>query len=203
MKKLYWTLVAPLAAGLALAANPAASAQPKSVDCIGTLAPGIYVNVTVPRNQHCTIPGVPEGVNITGNVSVAAGATLITNNRANIDGNILATEGGFLNINNATVGGNIILNGTIGGILVQAMRIGGHLQISNATGGIALAVISNTVTGNVVVLTNSTNGPHIGDNTIGGNLVCAGNTPPPDNIISGMTSPNNVAGNKSGQCAQL
>jgi hypothetical protein len=91
MKKLYWTAGATFVVGLVFAAGPA---DAQTTACTGTLAAGSYVNVSVPKNQSCTIPTAPE-VTVTGNVSVTSGAELTINIGGIVDGNIQST-GAFL-----------------------------------------------------------------------------------------------------------
>jgi len=207
MKNLRLTL-AILAVGLVLAAGPA-SAQ--TTICTGTLAAGTYTNVNVPRNASCTI-GSP--VTITGNVIAASGASLMTATGlvtppgVHISGNVVSEDALTVTLAAVTVGGNVALQGTVGEVEVVATSISGNLQISGTSAGPIFAE-SNTVTGSVVVDNNATAGAlsnRIDDNTIGGNLVCMSNTPPPTDIVvipPPTPRPNAVGGNKVGQCAGL
>ena len=71
MKRFSWRLTI-LAAALA-ACTDSASAQ--TTNCSGTLAPGTYLNVTVPANTTCVL--LDSGiVTVTNNVVVESGATL-------------------------------------------------------------------------------------------------------------------------------
>jgi hypothetical protein len=66
--------------------------------------------------------------------------------------------------------------------------------------------VDNTVVGNNVLVSNNTTtgtAPNdlIAKNTIGGNLTCVGNAPPPTDF--GPPNANIVTGHKVGQCAGL
>src|SRR5262249_48312394 len=63
--------------------------------CTGTLPPGTYQNVTVPAQATCNINGSDI---ITGNVTVATGATL-TSFGASIGGNLQADHAQFISVN--------------------------------------------------------------------------------------------------------
>jgi hypothetical protein len=71
MKKLYSTIVATFAVGLALAVSPAMAQR--NVNCTGTLPAGTYNNVNVPTNASCTFA---SPITVLGNVTVGSGATL-------------------------------------------------------------------------------------------------------------------------------
>ena len=73
----------------------------------------------------------------------------------------------------------------------------GNLTMDNNTAG--SEVVLNQISGNANVSGNSGSAPLVGDNTIGGNLRCFNNSPPPTNF----GSPNTVSGKKQGQCAGL
>jgi hypothetical protein len=147
-------------------------------------------------------------VTVTGNVSVASGASLTMNPGAIVDGNIQSADAVGVDLEEAMVGGNVILTGTSGAVYLHEMTIGGHVQVSYSPSG-SVDVIFNQVTGNVLVLSNTSTSnlpfaksPVIADNTLGGNLVCTGNTPPPNDILYGAPFPN-TAVNGIGQCAGL
>ena len=205
MKKLYWALVATFAAGLALANSPA-HAQPNAT-CTGTLAAGTYNNVNVPPNAACT---VAAGVTVEGNVTVAAGASLtVATTFPTIVGNVQATGAAGVELFGATVDGNVVLTGTGGsGVFIESTFIGGHLSVSNTTMGL-LAIIFNDLSGNVLVASNTptasfsnTMSPTVAGNMIGGNLVCTGNTPAANDVVT-TPDANTVTGNKVGECAGL
>jgi len=192
MKKLYWTL-AVLAGGLALATGPARA----QTICTGTLAAGAYTNVSVPKNAVCVL-GV--GVTVTGNVTVASGAAMGIHG-ATVNGSVLSNDANTVDLELAHVGTNVSLVGTtIEAVAIESM-IGGNVQIIGNTAGSEIFVRGSTVTGNVLLQSNTTAAGEdlIPGNTIGGNLTCVGNAPPPSN----EGSPNNVSGNEVGQCAGL
>ncbi len=204
-KPFSWSLIGIGAIGAIGLANPA-FAQPNAV-CTGTLAAGTYNNVSVPANATCTFA---SGVTVQGNVTVAAGASLIADSVfPTIDGSVLAANAAGVELLGATVEQNVVLTGTSGLVLVESVGIGGHLTVSYSTIG-PVAIVFNTITGNVLVSSNTptasfagTPSPAVGGNTISGNLVCVGNTPAANNVVSGTPSPNTVAGNKVGECAGL
>jgi hypothetical protein len=204
-KPFSWSLIGIGAIGAVGLANPA-FAQPNAV-CTGTLAAGTYNNVSVPANATCTFA---SGVTVQGNVTVAAGASLIADSVfPTIDGSVLAANAAGVELLGATVEQNVVLTGTSGLVLVESVGIGGHLTVSYSTIG-PVAIVFNTITGNVLVSSNTptasfagTPSPAVGGNTISGNLVCVGNTPAANNVVSGTPSPNTVAGNKVGECAGL
>jgi hypothetical protein len=102
-------------------------------------------------------------------------------------------QGQFVSV---TIGGNFLCANSevciAGGGVVQ-----GNLTMDNNTAG--SEVVLNQISGNANVSGNSGSAPLVGDNTIGGNLRCFNNSPPPTNF----GSPNTVSGKIQGQCAGL
>ena len=68
-------------------------------------------------------------------------------------------------------------------------------------------VLGNKISGNAEISGNAVSTGNtavlVGGNTIGGNLRCFDNSPPPTDNVFGVTSPNTVGGQKQGQCAGL
>lgn len=68
-------------------------------------------------------------------------------------------------------------------------------------------VLGNKISGNAEISGNAVirgnTAVLVGGNTIGGNLRCFDNSPPPTDNAFGVTSPNTVGGQKQGQCAGL
>lgn len=122
-----------------------------------------------------------------------------------VDGNVVALNAKVLAINYVTVGGNVGLYGSTAPVSlpVQDSVISGNLVVDGWSGTV-LSVLRNKVGGSVTVSNNVGTNPSSTDvagNTVGGNLVCSGNTPAAHIGTGG--SANNVSGLKSGQCAGL
>lgn len=191
MKMPYWALTT-LVVGLALAINPAHAQQ--NVNCANSeILSGTFENVNVPPNTFCELA---DSVKIQGNITVREGASLDIEFIA-VNGSIVANGAGLLVIDGATVGGSVIATG-LQIVRINQSGIVGNVVISGSS--TLVEIFPNTVNGNVIVSNNNTfGGSTIAANTIGGNLVCAVNTPPPDNF--GLT--NSVSGQRVGQCAGL
>jgi hypothetical protein len=207
-KKLHWTLVAIFVVGFALAVS---SAGAQTTTCTGTLAAGIYTNVNVPRGVTCFLA---SPITITGNVIVAAGATLLPlpgtvhPPGVQINGSVVATDAVSVTLAPVTVGGNVVLRGITSQVEIAATNIGGNVQIQESSVDASVVMDSNAVVGNVLLINNRvpSNVYVIARNTIGGNLVCVGNTPAPSNVFvvpPPTAFPNTVGGNKVGQCVGL
>ena len=196
-----------LAAGVASAAlvtagltAPAALASAPNATCTGTLPPGTYQNVTVPAGASCTINGSD---NITGDVTVATGATL-TDLGAPIGGNLQADHALEISVIGGSVGGNLQLTATsqenvvcgetVGNDLVvqngaefltgnaflercigSQSRIGGNLTVQNNPGRVD--VEHNTVTGNIAVHNNAGGGT-LDTNSAGSSCQLFNDNPP-------------------------
>ena len=96
-------------------------------------------------------------------------------------------------IKDDTIDGNVIVHGWSGlwfGILRST--VGGNVVVANTSG-------TQTGVDEFVGILDST---EIVDNTIGGNLICHGNSPAAQIGDSGG-GPNSVAGNAVGECAGL
>ena len=139
-----------------------------------------------------------------------------------VNGNINANQSLTMYLDFTTIHGNVISNGggdiTMvdgpgGSGLVLPIKddvIDGNL-IVHGWEGAWFGIIRDTVGGNVVATNTvgtrtgedgSPDSTEIVTNTISGNLICTGNSPAPQIGDSGG-SPNQVAGNKLGQCAGL
>jgi hypothetical protein len=180
-------------------------------------------------NDHAS--GQSATVHISGNVTVGKGAVLglgnydptPPHNSAIVDGNIIAHQPETLYLGGMTVHGNVVSNG--GGdpasernFPIKDDTIDGNL-IVQGWNGFWFGVIRVTVGGNVIV--SNTSGTQVGlpgtefegildstevvSNTIGGNLICHGNTPPAqigDAALEGGGA-NTVGGKAIGECAPL
>jgi len=192
MRKLNWTIGYALIVGLAFAASPANAQQ--NINCTASvITSGTFNNVNVSPNTFCDLEG---SVKVQGNINVGVGAS-VDIEFITVNGNIVANGAGLLVIDGVSVGHNVITNG-LQIVRINQSVIDGSVVISGSTTLVEL--FPNTVNGNVNVSNNNTfAGITIAANTIGGNLVCTGNTPPPANF--GLT--NAVSGQRVGQCAGL
>jgi hypothetical protein len=165
-------------------------------------------------------------VHVTGNVLVGKGALVglgdynPADNLATVDGNVVANDPTTLYLGGMTVHGNVVSNGGSGpgrNFPIKDNTIDGNL-ILQGWSGLWLGALRNKVGGNVIISNNTgtqtgDEAPFIGvpdsnevvSNTIGGNLICHGNTPAAqigDAALEGG-GPNSVDGNKIGECAGL
>jgi hypothetical protein len=139
-----------------------------------------------------------------------------------VNGNINANQALTMYLDFTTIHGSVVSNGggdislvdtpTQEGIVfpIKDNVVDGNIVVHGWEGA-WFGIIRNTVGGNVMAT--NTVGTRIGDqnapdsteivtNTIAGNLICQGNSPAPQIGDSGG-SPNDVGGNKIGQCAGL
>ena len=117
MKRFSWRLTI-LAAALA-ACTGSASAQ--TTNCSGNLAPGTYLNLTVPANTTCFLPPVGT-VTVTNNGVVESGASLLLVNSLfsfSVNGSLLGRDAA-----------NIVLNG-----FIAKVNILGMVNLIGTTGG--------------------------------------------------------------------
>jgi hypothetical protein len=201
-KQLSWCL-STLAGLLAVCAGGTVA---HAKDCSGTLTPGSYDNVNVPAGQFCTISGT---VDVTGNVTVGAGAILqvLPTAKFTVNSSLLATNAASVNITSSAAGavnilGSVSVTGT-GFVLIEETFIGGTVSVANSHATFII-LFQDNVGGNVLVRNNNTSGgPNsntIAANIIGGSLVCSGNTPAPG---LGGGGANTVGGARAGQCSGL
>ncbi len=179
-------------------------------------------------NDHASGRGT---VHITGNVMVGKDAVLGLGNynpapphvSAVVDGNVTANQPETLYLGGMTVHGNLVSNG--GGnpdshrnFPIKDDTVDGNV-IVQGWDGFWFGVIRVTVGGNVTVANNSgtqtglpgtefegvLDSNEVVDNTISGNLICHGNTPPAQvgDAAEEGGGPNTVGGNAVGECADL
>ena len=193
MMKMPYRALMTLVVGFAPAISPAHAQQ--NVNCTSVITSGTFDNVNVPPNMPCTLE---DSVRVQGNITVGVNASLDVEFIV-VDGNIVANGAGLLVLDGVSVGQNVITN-RLQIVRINQSVIYGNLGISGSSALVEL--FPNTVNGNVNISNNNTafgGGNTIAANTIGGNLVCTGNAPPPDNF--GLT--NAVSGQRVGQCAGL
>ena len=205
IKQLSWRL-SMLASVLAVGAGSAA-ADTRSTTLTGS---HVFNSLSVPAGATCTINS--GSVDVTGNVTVGTGATLIVSSPANftVNSSLLSVNAANVDIvifpagsGAANILGSVSLTGTTGTLTIQNSFIGGTVSVANSNAHL-IDLFSNNVGANVLVQNNKTNGGVNSDiiqaNTIGGSLVCSGNTPPP--VLAGGAA-NVVGGAKTGQCSGL
>ncbi len=176
-------------------------------------------SVTVDPGVTCTL----DGVVVQGNVTVSSGGSLIGIHAVRTFGSVNATGAQAVSLDTGTrIGGALILDST-GGVQVIA-AVGGGISIAGTTGasagspnvvcasssrqfqlrtsapgapfsigGMPSCAAGNAASGNMQILNNA-GAVTVANNTVGGNLVCTGNT-------SISAASNSVNGAKTGQCA--
>jgi hypothetical protein len=178
----------------------------------------INTNLTIADNTRCVV----LNVTITGNVNVGKGASLdispelVAGEKVVINGNVDANQcnsvtiiseppdisiGGNFSIKNctgnativgSTIGNNLVCSNNTGSCSIQDVIVNGNATIDDNSGS---AILSSKISGNLDFSGNTAPGNFVRDNTVGGNLSCKDNVPPPS--LSGNT----VTGNAKGQCA--
>jgi hypothetical protein len=180
----------------------AGSAHAQVTECTGNLAPGNYVAVDVPAGATCTIN--TGTVKVTTGVTVGAGATFFVGAPS---ASLIITSGSLNSTNaksievTAHIHGHVHVFGTSGGdVIITDSFIAGTLSVKNSS-VVGIVLARNTVGGSLLDDNNQCFNEggcnSVVSNTIGANLVCVGNTPPP---FIGQQS-NTVGGNQRGQCA--
>jgi hypothetical protein len=172
--------------------------------CTGNLAAGNYAAVDVPAGATCTITSGTVNVT-TGGVTVGAGATFFVAAPAGLliitSGSLDSTNAKVIEVSDAHIHGHVHLDGTTGGdVIITDSFIGGTLSVKNSN-VVGIVLDRNSVGGSLLDDNNQCFNEggcnSVLSNTIGANLVCTGNTPPP--VIGGTS--NTVGGNQVGQCA--
>ena len=202
---------------LLLVSLPAvAGASPKTTTCTGDLPAGTYHKVVVPEDATCTSDGP---VTIRGGLFVESGATFVLGSDENpgdngaITGGVHASDPANLQIHFATINGGIESHGGSGseggpfGMTWNAIednQIYGAVTIDGYD-GFWFGFIRNSVNGSVNLNDNVLEDPDGNEfvtNTVHGNLNCSANAPAPQIGDSGG-SPNDVSGQKTGQCTNV
>jgi hypothetical protein len=178
------------------------------VTCQGKLASGKYQSITVPAGAKCNAK--KSTIRVAAGVKINSGATFILGNEkgaggGKIGGSVKAVDPFSVQLHFAKVGGTVAIeggNGFFSTVEDNVIRGGAHIT---GYSGFWLGFIRNQVGGSVRLNNNIMDDPDANEfvsNTIGGNLVCIGNSPAPQIGDSGG-SPNVVSGDKIGQCAGL
>ena len=202
-----------LVAALLVVLPVAEGASPKTTSCDGTLASGSYQKVVVPDGAAC-FPETP--VNISGGLTVGAGATLVIGDEEHpgdngtITGGVSSRNAASVQIHFMTIKGGIDLSGGAGPFggpfditwnTIEDSQIDGSVRIEGYN-GFWMGFIRNTVNGSVKLDNNvllDPDGNEYVTNTIHGSLSCNGNSPAPQ-IGDSEGGLNVVSGAKKGQC---
>lgn len=203
-------------AAAAFVAAPGLASAAASTTCNGELAQGTYQRVVVPADAVCLSEGP---VTIRGGLYIQQGATLVLGSEENpvhtatINGGVHATNAMSVQIHFSTISGGVELQGGSGpfggpfdvtwNTIEDSVVNGGYTE--TGYDGFWNGFIRNTVNGSVNFTGNTVadpDGNEIVTNTIHGNLNCAGNDPAPQ-VGDSEGSPNQVTGQKTGQCADL
>jgi len=216
MRRFFIAAVAA-ALGTLLVSVSSVAASSGTTTCTDTLAPGTYGRVVVPAGAACVTFAGP--VRINGGVVVEGGATFVLGSEDNpahtatINGGVRATNAANVQIHFSTINGGLKVIGGAGpfggpfGVTFNAIEdnvIHGGATISGYT-GFWQGFFRNSVSGSVNFNNNTLvdpDGNEVQTNTIDGNLNCSGNDPAPQVGDSGG-SPNNVTGQKTGQCTTV
>jgi feruloyl esterase len=174
----------------------ASTARAADVSCSGTLGGNTYPatvtningNVNVPDHASCTL----YFVNVTGNVKVGHGSTLVIdgyNEPSTIGGNVQATQcTSALLEGNVTVGGNVQIQQCTGtgpnGFQGPDIVINGNFECQgNSSNASACLAWLGKVQGNVQIQQNtSVTASDVSLVDIGGNLHCESNAPAPTHM---------------------
>lgn len=122
--------VALLASAALAASSVILVVQPASgalvTRCTGVAgAVSVPGNLVVPRDRSCTL----EGTTVLGNVTVAAGADLLTDG-ATINGNLIVQNDGYADVIDTGVGGNVLGRSQFG-VFVEESSIDGRIDQRN------------------------------------------------------------------------
>jgi hypothetical protein len=198
--RLSWRLIVLVGA---LAAGAGGTAAQATTCSDLRLPPGTYDSLTVPDGATCTI--TTGSVIVTGNVTVGTGASLMVTSLTNftVFGSLSSVNASNIVINPAPGAANIFggvsitgTTGTTSELRITDAFIGGTLSFADSNPH--SIVLASSIVGGGVLVTNNQRVFVIG-NTIGGSLVCVGNTPLPGDAGSANT----VGGAKVGQCSSL
>ncbi|MGV4988938.1 FG-GAP-like repeat-containing protein [Streptomyces sp. NRAIS3] len=184
-------------------ATPETATQ--TVNCTRTVT-GSVSSVTATGESTCIL-----NATVHGSVTAGAGRALFISN-STIQGSVASSHSTLVGVCGTNVTGSLVESGASRFVVVgdpgddhcAANHINRHVMLGSNTGGTEL--ISNNIGGTTMVTNNRGTGPfpeddrpEIEGNTIGGSLLCSGNTPSPTND----GHPNTVSGARMGQCTAL
>jgi hypothetical protein len=133
----------------------------RGIDAAGNIGPARAFRVTVMPSPECatTVTGARagglavesgvtclDGATVSGNVTVGAGATLVSTN-AKITGTVTATGAASIELVATTVDGALSVRGTAGRVTIFAATVGQDATVSGTTSPLAPLVIGNTIKG--------------------------------------------------------
>jgi predicted acyltransferase (DUF342 family) len=193
--------IIPLGLGIMLAAIPA---RADNTSCTGSLSgQTINGNLVVPDGASCRIG---DNVSVTGNVLVGTGAFLrVPGGNVTISGNLQANRCKTVAIEPqgpVSVGGSVAIhsctpqaNQLLGYFALDAsVTIAGSFLCQSNSG--PCTALRGSIGDNATISQNTGGTSNVSGNTIGGNLLCFGNT----SVAGGSDT---VGGKKLGQCAGL
>jgi hypothetical protein len=217
MKTLLRLLCAGVLGGaLLVVAAGIAGAASSTTACTGFLAPGTYHRVVVPAGGVCLSDGP---VTIKGGLFIEPGATFVLGSEESpgstgaISGGVHATNAASVQIHFATINGGVDVHGGSGPFggpfditwnAIEDNQINGGATVDGYN-GFWFGFIRNNVNGSVNLNNNvlvDPDGNEYVTNTIHGSLNCAGNSPAPQ-VGDSEGLPNQVTGQKTGQCTNL
>jgi hypothetical protein len=185
----------------------------------------INTNLIVSPNTSCTLNNVTVTGNVDVEQGASLTITPIRGQNVVINGNLDANGCNFVviapttNDLNVSIGGNLsiknctnhgeVVGVTISGNLVASNNtsaydvefniVHGNMMVDNNSGSTTvISVFGNEISGNLGFSDNTALSNDVGGNTVGGNLSCKGNSPPP--LLQFDGSGNTVTGNTTGQC---
>ena len=208
MRRIGLLIIGTLGATALVVGLSTALAKKAGSSCTGTLASGKYQKLVVPAGATCD--GTDAKIEVRGGVRVGEGATFVLGSEEGSDtgtirGGVRADAPASLQLHFAHVSGGVRMNGGNGFFsTVEDNVIHGGATI-NGYSGVWLGFIRNFVNGTVRLNNNDMDDPDANEfvtNTIRGNLVCHGNSPPPQ-VGDSEGQPNVVTGRKVDQCAGL
>ena len=204
-----------MTAGAIALPNVAGAARPVT-RCNGTLAPGTYGKVIVPKGAVCLSDGV---VRIHGGLWIKSGATFVLGSEESgwttgtISGGVHATDPASVQIHFARINGGVKIQGGAGAFgppfdvtwnAIEDNVIRGGATIVDYD-GFWMGFIRNHVTGTVTMRHNVLQDPDGNEyvsNHINGNLKCFGNSPAAQ-VGDSQGDANVVTGRTRGQCARI
>lgn len=166
--------------------EPAPPTVPETTVCADL--PTTLPSLEVPANTSCLLSGAV----IQGDVTVAAGGDL-TGISLQVGGSVLGEGAARVSLETSNVTGSVLINGGMSAEIVDS-NVTGDVRLIGSSGS---ASISGTAVGGDLEVSQNSGDTFIDANTIGGNLICEGNGAVPDG------SENQVAGDSTGQCADL
>jgi hypothetical protein len=214
MRKLAIVAMTGLFVTAASVSSPTLAAA--ATECTGKLAPGTYQRVVVPEGAMCLSKGP---VRIQAGLWIEAGATFVLGSEQSgwttgtISGGVHAVDPASVQIHFATINGGIDIrggSGPFGGPFDVTWNAIEDNVIHGATSvvgynGFWMGFIRNTVSGTVTMRGNTLADPDGNEyvtNTIHGSLKCWDNSPAPQ-VGDSQGSPNEVTGQKAGQCTAV